>query len=110
VDLPGQVRVLAALAAGCGSTSWVASVYSVCTWLTGRWSYNSGCLHAHWDALAALAEGPDAPPGPQLSLVPMSELSVSDDWHPSGLAGTGSNTVTADGVFVPAHRMLPASS
>jgi alkylation response protein AidB-like acyl-CoA dehydrogenase len=32
-DLPAQVDVLAALARGCGSTSWVTSVYSVCTWL-----------------------------------------------------------------------------
>jgi 3-hydroxy-9,10-secoandrosta-1,3,5(10)-triene-9,17-dione monooxygenase len=74
--------------------------------LTGRWSWNTGCLHAHWDTLAAIVEGDDGPPEPQICLVPMEDLTVEDDWDPSGLAGTGSNSVRADDVFVPAHRTL----
>lgn len=146
LDLPAQVRVLAALGAGCGSTAWVASLYSVCAWfvglfddraqdevftspdvrvagifsptgvltpvdggyrLSGRWSFNTGCLHAQWDALAARVEGSDGPPELLLTLVPMHELTIEDDWHPSGLAGTGSHTVVAHDVEVPAHRTLP---
>src|ERR1700730_1456152 len=29
------------------------------------------------------------------------------DWYASALSGTGSNTVVAENVFVPAHRALP---
>ena len=36
----------------------------------------------------------------------MEELAIADDWDPSGLAGTGSATVTCEDVFVPAHRTL----
>jgi alkylation response protein AidB-like acyl-CoA dehydrogenase len=143
LDLPDQVRVLAALGRGCGSTAWVASVYSTCAWfaglfddraqdevfadldarvagvfsptgvlmpvdggyrLTGRWAFNTGVLHAGWDVLAAVVQGTDTL---LLTLVPVSELSLADDWHPSGLAGTGSNTAEARDVFVPAHRTLP---
>ena len=37
----------------------------------------------------------------------MTDLDVLDDWHVSGLAGSGSNSVVAHGVQVPAHRVLP---
>jgi alkylation response protein AidB-like acyl-CoA dehydrogenase len=74
--------------------------------LTGRWSWNTGCHHAHWDTLAAVVEGSGAPPEVRIALVPMEELAIEDDWDPSGLAGTGSATVTCQDVFVPAHRTL----
>ena len=40
-------------------------------------------------------------------LVRSRELTIVDDWYASGMAGTGSNTVVAENVFVPAHRALP---
>ncbi|MGC0361637.1 alkylation response protein AidB-like acyl-CoA dehydrogenase [Streptomyces sp. SAI-124] len=40
------------------------------------------------------------------ALVPMSELAVDRTWRVAGLQGTGSHTVVADGVFVPAERLL----
>ncbi|MCU1656696.1 MAG: oxidoreductase, partial [Pseudonocardiales bacterium] len=36
----------------------------------------------------------------------MSELTIEDTWFVTGMKGTGSNTVVADGVFVPAHRFV----
>ncbi len=30
-----------------------------------------------------------------------------DDWYATGMSATGSNTIVADNVFVPAHRCLP---
>src|SRR5262249_49419940 len=35
------------------------------------------------------------------------ELTIRDDWYASGMAGTGSNTVAAENVFVPTHRTYP---
>ncbi len=140
-----QVEVLAEIARGCGSTSWVASVYSVGTWLvalfsdeaqdevfatsdvrvtvvatptavahpveggyrvTGRWAFNTGCLDAHWAFLGVRQEGVEGPLGHIVVLVPYSELEIHDDWYVSGLVGTGSCTVSADDVLVPAHRVL----
>ena len=49
----------------------------------------------------------DAPPEPYLCLVPIDEVEIDDDWQVMGLAGTGSKTLVADGVFVPRHRMIP---
>ena len=40
-------------------------------------------------------------------LVRSRELTIVDDWYASGMAATGSNTVVAENVFVPAHRALP---
>lgn len=78
--------------------------------LRGRWPFNTGCRSAQWDTLAAAVVDPSTPDGPpdlQLALVEMSELTIEDDWDPSGLAATGSNAVTATDVFVPSHRLLP---
>ncbi|MEL6984969.1 MAG: hypothetical protein AAFO29_21240, partial [Actinomycetota bacterium] len=38
--------------------------------------------------------------------VPTSALTRHDDWHVSGLAGTGSSSVSVEGLDVPAHRFL----
>ena len=44
---------------------------------------------------------------PTCVLVPSRELTIVDDWYASGMAATGSNTIVAENVFVPAHRSLP---
>src|SRR5690606_10611140 len=43
-------------------------------------------------------------------LIPYAELTILDDWHASGLAGTGSHTTVGEDVFVPAHRILPGAA
>ncbi|GAB3982228.1 hypothetical protein GCM10027615_64540 [Plantactinospora veratri] len=45
-----------------------------------------------------------------MALAPLSDLVVVDDWHTSGLRGTGSVTTVADNVFVPAARVMPLVS
>jgi len=42
-----------------------------------------------------------------LSLMPMAELTIEDTWFMAGMKGTGSNTIVAADVFLPAHRFLP---
>jgi resorcinol 4-hydroxylase (FADH2) len=48
------------------------------------------------------------PPIPEMIyvLVPRADLTVIDDWHVMGLRGTGSKSVVAENVFVPAHRAM----
>jgi hypothetical protein len=37
--------------------------------------------------------------------IPMSELLIKETWFVAGMKGTGSNTIIADKVFVPEHRL-----
>ncbi|WP_158852540.1 acyl-CoA dehydrogenase family protein [Saccharothrix deserti] len=77
--------------------------------LNGSWRFNSGCRGADWDLLAALIEHPGGEYQPMYAMVPMSELTIADDWHVSAAIGTGSSTTTATDVFVPAHRVADAA-
>jgi alkylation response protein AidB-like acyl-CoA dehydrogenase len=148
-SLQTQYDVLAAIASGCPSTGWVATILTAMLWnagmfpdeaqdeifadprvriasvfapggearavdggvvVTGRWPFNTGCLHSQWAILTALL--PDATGGlaPTSLLIPYSELTILDDWDATGMAGTGSNTTVADEVFVPSHRILPLAA
>jgi len=75
--------------------------------VTGKWGFISGALHSQWQEIVAIQVGPQGDPMPILALVPMSDLHIVDDWHTAGLKGTGSVSTVADGVFVPAERILP---
>ncbi|MFE0923440.1 acyl-CoA dehydrogenase family protein [Streptomyces nigra] len=74
--------------------------------VTGRWAYASGAEDAHWAFLSVVSVGDDGVPHVAGALVPMVELAVDRTWRVAGLQGTGSHTVVADGVFVPAERLL----
>jgi 3-hydroxy-9,10-secoandrosta-1,3,5(10)-triene-9,17-dione monooxygenase len=75
--------------------------------VAGRWSWASGCLHAHW-GLVGLPVPADSSGAiePCLGLIPMADLSIEDTWFAAGMRGTGSHTLVADGAFVPDHRIL----
>ena len=75
--------------------------------VNGRWGFISGAHHAHWQEVIAILVGGDSEPMPVMALVPIGDLQVVDDWHTSGLCGTGSVTTVAQDVFVPAERVLP---
>ena len=74
--------------------------------LDGKWAYASNCLHAHWAVLSAPLPRGDAVV-PSILLVPMRDLAIEESWHVVGMRGTGSHTVIAKDIFVPAHRALP---
>ncbi|WP_327179601.1 acyl-CoA dehydrogenase family protein [Streptomyces sp. NBC_01335] len=74
--------------------------------VTGTWSWASGCHHADWALLGVpLPEEPGNAPGRGLALVPASGLAVKRTWDMAGMRGTGSDTLVADEVFVPHHRL-----
>ncbi len=75
--------------------------------VSGSWHFMSGAQHSHWQVVIAMAPAPDGSQWPVAALVPMSELEIVDDWHTSGLVGTGSVTTVAREVFVPEDRVLP---
>ncbi|MCR6483488.1 acyl-CoA dehydrogenase [Amycolatopsis sp. OK19-0408] len=76
----------------------------------GRWAFLSGALHSSWQVILTMAPAPDGSLWPVAGLVPMSELEIVDDWHTSGLVGTGSVTSVAHGVHVPWERTLPMAA
>lgn len=73
----------------------------------GTWRFVSGAQHSQWQEILAMAPTPDGGQQPVVALVPMTDLRVIDDWHASGLRGSGSVTTVAEGVFVPEERIMP---
>jgi 3-hydroxy-9,10-secoandrosta-1,3,5(10)-triene-9,17-dione monooxygenase len=67
----------------------------------------SGVDHAAWVLLgtAVAAEG-DKPTEPRYFLVPRAEFVIVDDWHTTGLRGTGSKSIHLADTFVPEYRSV----
>jgi 3-hydroxy-9,10-secoandrosta-1,3,5(10)-triene-9,17-dione monooxygenase len=74
--------------------------------LSGRWGFSSGSDYCDWAFVGGMVQSEDAPPERRHFLLPRTDYEVVDVWHPSGLAGTGSNDLLATEVFVPDHRSL----
>lgn len=75
--------------------------------VTGKWGWASGCHHAQWGLVGLPgvgAAGEEIEQG--LALIPMKDLTIEDTWFTAGMKGTGSNTLVAEQVFVPGHRVL----
>jgi alkylation response protein AidB-like acyl-CoA dehydrogenase len=140
-DFQTQCDVLAEIARGCPSTSWVATIYSAMSWLVatfpdetqeeiyanrdpriagvfsptgtavpkdggfvvnGRWPFNTGCHGATWTVLNVVVGEL-----PTCMIAKSADLEILDDWYATGMAATGSDTVIAKNVFVPARRAMP---
>ena len=71
----------------------------------GHWPFNSGCHHAHWDLLRLSIQEPDGSISDAFCLIPLSELTIVDDWHVMGAKATGSNSVECGEVFIPEGRL-----
>lgn len=80
--------------------------------IDGKWGFASGCLHADWAAVAFPITGPSDGDGDGaiidlgLALIPMTQLRIDDTWHVSGMRGTASNTLIAEGVVVPDRHVV----
>ncbi len=76
--------------------------------LEGAWDFASTCDHADYAVLAAfIADSPGAQPSGMGSfLVKRSDFEIVDNWHVSGLAGTGSKRIVIDGVLVNPDFMM----
>ena len=74
--------------------------------LSGKWPFCTGQHHADWAVMSAFVPTGDVFPDIGFCLVPRSEFTSSDDWQVTGLAGTGSATLTLPETFVPSHRVM----
>jgi indole-3-acetate monooxygenase len=70
--------------------------------LDGRWRFNTGVHGASWIGGLATIEG-SVPPEVRLAYVPAERATIVDDWDPSGLRGSGSNST-----IIAAQRIDPA--
>lgn len=70
--------------------------------LSGRWSFSSGCAHATWVLLGGLVFNDEGQVVDfRTFLVPRERYEIVDVWNVVGLAGTGSNDIVVEDVFVP---------
>jgi 3-hydroxy-9,10-secoandrosta-1,3,5(10)-triene-9,17-dione monooxygenase len=74
--------------------------------VSGCWNFSSGVNVSDWNMLAANVREGDKVVDAQLFVLHKSEYEVIDDWQVLGMRSTGSMTVKAEEVFVPAHRAL----
>jgi 3-hydroxy-9,10-secoandrosta-1,3,5(10)-triene-9,17-dione monooxygenase len=74
--------------------------------LNGKWSFNTGATQSHWNTNAAVLATPEGHQ-PVMVAIPMSDLTVVDDWHTAGMRASGSVTTIAQDLFVPQARVLP---
>ncbi len=76
--------------------------------LTGRWKWGTGVMHADWVLATGMIPG-ESPPRMLFFVFPAADATVIDTWRMDGMAGTGSNDIVAEELFVPAHRCIDMS-
>ncbi len=77
--------------------------------ISGRWDFASGCRQANWigaHAQVREADGGLRPnrfgrPTVRTLLMPLKQATLLDTWHTIGMRGTGSDSYSVEGVFVP---------
>jgi len=80
--------------------------------ISGRWPFNSGCLHAAWLQVGVFVMDGEAPrmradgaPDWRLAFVPRSAAEIEDTWDAAGLRGTGSHHLSISGRGVPEEHL-----
>lgn len=76
--------------------------------LSGRFAFSSGCAHADWVIVCAFTDESERKIA-RYFLVPISNVSILDDWNVLGLRATGSCTLVIEEAFVPSHRSVLVS-
>ncbi|MFF4324827.1 hydrolase [Streptomyces sp. NPDC001568] len=71
--------------------------------VTGEWAFTSAVGFSDWALVCALVPQGDQRV-PWFFALPRGDYQIADTWTSIGMRGTGSNTLLADNVFVPAHR------
>jgi alkylation response protein AidB-like acyl-CoA dehydrogenase len=74
--------------------------------LTGQFRFGSGVMNSNWVLLQAAVEGEDFAETLAWMAVPSEEVTVLDTWYVDGLAGTGSNDILVEDIFIPEYRTV----
>ena len=75
--------------------------------LEGRWSFGTGCYHGQWVFVSGLVDGGgEGAPEVLCAAVPMDQVRIEDNWHTSGMRGTGSADLVIEETFVPESRTI----
>ena len=74
--------------------------------LSGRWNFSSGVDVSEWNQLSAMVREGERVVDYRMCLLHKSQYEIVDDWHVLGMRSTGSKTVVANDVFVPAYRAV----
>lgn len=82
-----------------GKAEPVAGGYRV----KGRWSFSTGCDLCQWVFLGAVTEN-NGSKDLLTFLIPRPDYRIDDNWHVSGLSGSGSKDIVVEDAFVPAYR------
>ncbi|MGW6277011.1 hypothetical protein [Kribbella sp. NPDC055071] len=69
--------------------------------VSGSWGYATGVMNAGWVQVPAIIEGDEEI---TLFLVERDHVDVQDSWYMAGMQGTGSQTISMAGQFVPRAR------
>ena len=78
--------------------------------VTGKWPWSSGCLHSDWAMMGVPVVNEAGDPVDQgMAFMPMADCTIEDTWYVAGMKGSGSNTIVANNVFVPDHRLMSVS-
>jgi alkylation response protein AidB-like acyl-CoA dehydrogenase len=72
--------------------------------VSGQWPNVSGCEDATWAVVALLIDGTFS-----FALIPVADLSIDRTWDLAGMRGTGSHSLVADHLLVPAERVVTAA-
>ncbi|MFT3863281.1 MAG: acyl-CoA dehydrogenase family protein [Solirubrobacterales bacterium] len=75
--------------------------------VNGRYSWGSGILHAGWVIGGCNVEGDEVEAPRRVWVAPRDSVRIIDNWHVTGLRGTGSVDYEADDLFVPDGWWFP---
>ncbi len=85
--------------------------------VTGRWAWGSGTHHADWIVGGVMVEDsddilrfPGGAPAVHIVFFEKSQVTLHDNWDPSGMRGTGSVDFEVDKAFVPEGRWIVQGS
>ncbi len=85
--------------------------------VTGRWAWGSGSHHADWIVGGVMVEDsddilrfPGGAPAVHIVYFEKSQVTLHDNWDPSGMRGTGSVDFEVENAFVPEGRWIVQGS
>ena len=74
--------------------------------ISGRWPYGSASAVSEWISGGALIKEPGEEPRQILAFFHKDDVQLHDNWHTSGLRGTGSNDFSVTDILVPEGRWV----